>query len=406
MKVSETGIPGVWKRHYPNGRERFGWTVVYGGCTYRRISKRSTIRGAVAEREKAIARLAAGLPVDEKPQGPPYTVKAAVADYLKACENLRSRRRYAAHAEELTRYFGDLPVTDLSQVAVAGFRKKRAEEKRTEEDRADEKQEAEGQEQGKRKKAKQTKKGASPATINRDLSFLRAALNHARGEGRIEGSHYFADLGKADRRKVFAEEPRTAGIRRVTDEQFSAVVENLPADLRPVARLLLATAMRKGEALGLTWGEVRGRALYLTRTKSGKPREVPLTAQAAALLPERPADAGDSDLVLRGRDGGDLRHNFDRSWRTARENAKLPWLRVHDLRHEAASRFLEAGATLRELQELGGWSSLELVERYAKVTRERIREALSRMALPSPECSAECTVSARAEEAPALQLAK
>lgn len=102
MKLSETGIPGVWKRHYPNSRERFGWTAVYGGRTYRRISKRSTLRGAVAEREKAIARLAAGLPVDEKPQGPPYTVKAAVADYLKACENLRSRRRYAAHAEELT----------------------------------------------------------------------------------------------------------------------------------------------------------------------------------------------------------------------------------------------------------------------------------------------------------------
>jgi len=173
------------------------------------------------------------------------------------------------------------------------------------------------------------------------LSFLRAALNHARGEGRIEGSHYFADLGKADRRKVFAEEPRTAGIRRVTDKQFSAVAEKIEAHLRPIARLLLATAMRKGEALGLTWGEVRGRALYLTRTKSGKPREVPLTAEAAALLPERPAEAGDSDLVFRGPDGGDLRHNFDRSWRAAREEAKLPWLRVHDLRHEAASRFFE-----------------------------------------------------------------
>ncbi len=404
MRISETGIPGVWKRHYPTGRTHFGWTAVYGGRTYRRISKRNTLRGTVAEREKALTRLAAGLPVDERPQGPPYTIKAAVADYLKACDNLRSRRRYAAHAEELTRHFGDLPVTDLSQVAVAGFRKKRAEEKRTDEDSTPEKEGA--REPGERKEKKRTKKGASPATINRDLSFLRAALNHARGEGRIEGSHYFSDLSKADRRKVFTEEPRTAGIRRVTDKQFSAVAEKIEAHLRPIARLLLATAMRKGEALGLTWGEVRGRALYLTRTKSGKPREVPLTAEAAALLPERPADAEDSDLVFRGPDGGDLRHNFDRSWRAAREDAGLPWLRVHDLRHEAASRFLEAGATLRELQELGGWSSLELVERYSKATRERIREALSRMALPSPESSAECTVSARAEEAQIVSLAK
>jgi integrase len=386
MKLSETGIPGIWKRHYPNERERFGWTAVYGGRTYRRVSKRNTLRGTVAEREKALARLAAGLPVDERPVAPRYTVKAAVADYLKACESLRCRRRYAAHAEELTKYFGELPVSDLSQVAVAGFRRKRAEEKRIDE--------------------KRTKAGAKPSTINRDLSFLRAALNHAHGEGRHEGAHYFSDLSKADRRKVFVEEPRTAGIRRVTDEQFSAVVENLPVEHRPIARLLLATAMRKGEALGLIWSEVRGRTLYLTRTKSGKAREIPLTPEAAALLPKRPADASDSDLVFRGPEGGDLRHNFDRSWRATREDAGLPWLRVHDLRHEAASRFLEAGATLRELQDLGGWSSLELVERYAKVTRERIREALSRMALPSPESSAECTVSARAEEAPAVRSAK
>jgi hypothetical protein len=52
------------------------------------------------------------------------------------------------------------------------------------------------------------------------------------------------------------------------------------------------------------------------------------------------------------------------------------------------------------------FSLVVVIERYAKVTLERIREALCRMALPSPESSAECTVSARAEEAPAVRLAK
>ncbi len=67
-----------------------------------------------------------------------------------------------------------------------------------------------------------------------------------------------------------------------------------------------------------------------------------------------------------------------------------------DLRHEAASRFLEPGGTSRELQVLGGWSSLELVERYPKVNRERIRETLSRVVLPTGDLTVECTVSARA----------
>jgi site-specific recombinase XerD len=69
----------------------------------------------------------------------------------------------------------------------------------------------------------------------------------------------------------------------------------------------------------------------------------------------------------------------------------LPWLRVHDLRHEAASRYLEAGGTLRELQELGGWSDLKMVERYSKVTRDRIRETLERVPQPSAGVHTEST---------------
>jgi integrase len=169
-----------------------------------------------------------------------------------------------------------------------------------------------------------------------------------------------------------------------------------------VVWMLLATATRKGEIAGLRWGEVRGDAIYLRRTKSGKPRWVPLSPEAARLLPDRPADATDDDLVFRGRDGGAVGNNLDRAWSAARERAGLRWLRIHDLRHEAASRFLEVGGTLRELQVLGGWSSLELVERYSKADRERIRQTLARVPLPS----AECTVSAPTPLSPVVGLAK
>lgn len=374
MKVSETGIPGVWKRHYPNGRERFGWTAVYGGRTYRRISKRNTLRGTVAEREKALARLAAGLPVDERREAPPYTVSQAAADYLSACEMLRSYSALKRYKSALAAHFGDLPVGHLSQVAIAAYRRKRTEAK------------------------------LGPATINRELSFLRASLNHAKAQRRLEGDHYFRNLSRAERRKVFAEEPATAGIRRVSDDQILSVLAKLPEPYRPVVRLLLATGARESEILGLRWSEVRGGSLFLRRTKSGKPRWVPLTKEAEQLLPEKPKDAEDDALVFRGKRDGEIGNNFQRAWRKARTDADppLPWLRVHDLRHEAASRFLEAGGGLRELQVLGGWSSLELVERYAKATQERIREALGRVPQPSPEC----TVSARADGAEIRAFAK
>ena len=390
MRLSETGIPGVWCRSYgldARGRERkrYGWTICWRGRTIRRTSKVNSLRGAAAERSKAQERLAMGLPADEKPETGPYTVAQAVKDYLAACENLRSLVTFRGHARQLADHFGTLPVSDLSLVTIAGFRRKRAEEK------------------------------VSVTTANRALSFLRAALNHAQAEGKI-GEHYFSGLSRSDRRKMFPEEFPKAGLRRVSDEQFLAVLERLPEPYRPVARLLLATGMRKGEALGLRWSEIRGDALFLRRTKSGKSREVPLTPEIAALLPRRPADAADEDLVFLGREGGDLRNNFDRAWRAARlaaeeerkrngaapETAALAWLRVHDLRHEAASRYVEAGGTSRELMDLFGWSDLKIAARYAKSDQERIRETLRRVHLPA----AECTRSARAEGAEIRAFAK
>lgn len=364
MRVSETSIPGVFLRHYPSGRDRYWWTIRVGRRRYRRAARRNTLKGAVAERDQALLRLAAGLAVDDV-EGDPYTVSQACKDYLAACEALRSYPTCRLHADRLTEYFGDLPVDDLSQVTIAAFRKKRLEDE------------------------------VSQATVNRALSFLRAALNHAKGESRITGENYFARLSKADRRKVFVEEARTAGLRRVSDDQIESVIRRLPEPFQAPARLLLATAMRKGEVLGLRWAEIRENALYVTRTKSGKPRWVPLTAQALSLLPARPEGAPDDDLVFLGRDGGSIRNNFDRAWRQAREDAELPWLRVHDLRHEAASRYLEAGGTLRELQELGGWSDLKMVERYSKVTRERILATLEKV----PQPSAESTLSPHAKRA-------
>jgi integrase len=372
MKLSETGIPGVWVRRYPTGRQRYGFTIVWNGETYRRASRVNTLRGATVARARAGERLAAGLPIDERPANPPLTVAKAVSDYLSACEGQRSLPTMRIHARDLIEFLGELPVTGLSQVAIAGFRKGRSE------------------------------RGVSVATVNRALSFLRAALNHSKGEGRFEGEHYFERLFKADRRKVFLPEAPSAGLRRVSDTDFESVVGRLPQSCRSMIRLLLATAARKGEIAGLRWGEVRGDTIYLRRTKSGKPRWIPLSSEAIRLLPERPSNATDDDLVFRGREGGAVGNNLDRAWRAAREQAGLRWLRIHDLRHEAASRFLESGGTLRELQVLGGWSSLELVERYSKADRERIRQTLARMPLPS----AECAVSAPMPLAPVVGLAK
>lgn len=82
-------------------------------------------------------------------------------------------------------------------------------------------------------------------------------------------------------------------------------------------------------------------------------------------------------LLFPGRDGASNLQpsTMHRHWRMAREAAGRPDLRVHDLRH--------TGATLAELQERLGHSSVNAALRYQHAARGRDQEiaaALSAMA--------------------------
>ena len=63
--------------------------------------------------------------------------------------------------------------------------------------------------------------------------------------------------------------------------------------------------------------------------------------------------------------------------------AKLSGVTPHVLRHTFASRLAMAGTDLRTIQELGGWRSITMVERYAHLSDEPKRAARG----PQPEKS-------------------
>ena len=66
------------------------------------------------------------------------------------------------------------------------------------------------------------------------------------------------------------------------------------------------------------------------------------------------------------------RTSFDRACR----RAKLTGVTPHVLRHTFASRLGMAGTDLRTIQELGGWRSIKMVERYAHLSDEHKRAAI------------------------------
>jgi integrase len=86
--------------------------------------------------------------------------------------------------------------------------------------------------------------------------------------------------------------------------------------------------------------------------------------------------------------------SFYSSWNTAREQAGLKDVRVHDLRHSFASLLVNQGRTLYEVQKILGHTQVKTTQRYAHLSHDTLLDAtnsvntaLSGMLLPMVSAS-------------------
>jgi len=122
-----------------------------------------------------------------------------------------------------------------------------------------------------------------------------------------------------------------------------------------LVRVLGTTGLRIGEACALNVGDVdkkRGR-LRVRESKSGRGRDVPIPAKLLAQLDlKRPK----SEPLFTSRDGTRvLKDNFRaRHFVPAAKRAGFEGLRIHDLRHAAASLAISVGADVKSVQNMLG----------------------------------------------------
>jgi integrase len=142
-----------------------------------------------------------------------------------------------------------------------------------------------------------------------------------------------------------------------------------------IFRLLALTGARRGEIVGLRWGEVDlKRALLLLpplRHKSGravKPKAIPLPLSAVALIQALLRTTGQGvgqDWLFPKTDGSGPIEPPKRAWGKVIERAGLTGVRMHDLRHTVASWAVGGGASLPVVAKLLGHASTVTTQRYA-----------------------------------------
>lgn len=213
-------------------------------------------------------------------------------------------------------------------------------------------------------------KGVTPGTTNRYMALVRAILRKA-----------CFDWEWIDRvPKVGQLRDKGGRIRSLTHDEFAKLLTQLPEHLRDMAIFSVATGLRQGNVTRLQWKQVsiERRHLWIAadQHKNGRAHSVPLNEAALQVLEKR---KGDHPIYVFTYEGSPIVQVNTKAWRAALKRAGIEDFRWHDLRHTFATWHREAGTPTHELQRLGGWKTLEMVERYAHVAPEGLQIAASRL---------------------------
>ena len=69
-----------------------------------------------------------------------------------------------------------------------------------------------------------------------------------------------------------------------------------------------------------------------------------------------------------------MRVDDNNAWYAGLKKAGIEDFRFHDLRHTWASWLVQSGVPLSALQEMGGWESIQMVQRYAHPAPNHLTE--------------------------------
>jgi integrase len=298
---------------------------------YRHKVNGKTVRTALGSDYEEACRLLRSLKTDVTEPGPDVTVEEAarrwLSGYVPTVRGERDQRLAGQRVKDyLDRCLGHLLLVKLTRDNIRAYR------------------------------LWLEKRELSPQSVKHILSDLRCLLNWCEDSGLVERSPF-------PRRILPKIQERPPD--RLTDEQVEQVC-SLEEPYGYIARLLVSTGLRWGEAVRAQAADVQNGWLVVHLTKSGKVRRVPLPDVLASELRLRVGRL----LPIKNADGFALQ---------VRKRTGIERFHAHQLRHSFACRWLEAGGSLAALQEILGHASIVTTQRYGRLGEAHVQAEARRI---------------------------
>lgn len=215
--------------------------------------------------------------------------------------------------------------------------------------------------------------GAKPGSANRLLIMMRYIFNLALrwdvpnlSSNPTKGVPLFEENNKQERYLSNEEAQRLYAVVKNSDNRM----------LQYIIPMLILTGARKREVLDAKWTDfdIVNRRWRIPMTKNGKARYVPLSDGAIQILTTVP-QLNDCPWVFANPSTRKPFVSIFYAWDTARKQAGLEDVRIHDLRHSFASMLVNSGRTLYEVQQLLGHTQVKTTQRYSHLSQETLLDA-------------------------------
>lgn len=243
--------------------------------------------------------------------------------------------------------------------------------------------------------------GKKKRTINHYLDTVRNVLNRAALDWQDEHGNYWLEKAPKIRREKIDRNIKYR-TQTLSKRESEAVASALPDELRAPFLFGQQTGLRSANIAGLKWGKVNFEKkeciVDAYESKNGKPIQVSLSDEAVEILRSRKEVGAHEQYVFTDHRGLPYTYGFSvKEWYIALDQAKIRPLRTsnsdkegltstthdsghnykytdftwHDAtRHTWATWQALGGTPMEVLRKLGGWSSLEMVDRYAHLSTD------------------------------------
>ncbi len=202
----------------------------------------------------------------------------------------------------------------------------------------------------------------NPSTYNRTINIIRASITLAENRGWCSGI------------KLIRRKENNHRLRFLTKAEWLRLQKELPEHVLAMATFAIATGLRQANVTGLQWANVslKEKLAWVdsTETKSKKSISIPLNQSALSILEKENGKHPNCVFTYKGKPIKSVKT----AWNKALKRAKIENFTWHDLRHTWASWHVQSGTPLAVLKELGGWSDISMVMRYAHLSPQHLRK--------------------------------